>query len=395
MFAVGFTPILLAGACAARVASKSGLSDARLVWGSTPILNNIYWSRAMKQAGYQSETFTTLPYTRIDKRDHWDRVIDEEYRWAWRFRPYIAFLTSLFRYDVFFIPATGFFLGSTPIWQLQHLTFRIAGKKVVFLPYGSDSYVYRRVHSLGLLHGLMASYPDASREQSAIAKRLDYWIKYADVVIPGFMAGEGFGRWDVFVPSPLVIDLNKWTPSTRSNQSDGSETPVVVAHAPNHRGFKGTEFVIAAVEKLRSEGFRIELRLIEGLKNDEVRRVLRDEADILIEQLVFPGYALNAIEGMASGIPVISNLGTQEVVELYRRFSYLSECPIVPSTPEDITDTLRGLVLNPSKRQLAGSKGRSYVERYHSLEAGQRLFESVLRYLRGQSESIPYAHRTQ
>lgn len=40
--------------------------------------------------------------------------------------------------------------------------------------------------------------------------------------------------------------------------------PIVVGHMPNHRGVKGTEFLIDAIERLKSEGVKVELLLIEG-----------------------------------------------------------------------------------------------------------------------------------
>src|SRR5690606_29484229 len=129
-----------------------------------------------------------------------------------------------------------------------------------------------------------------------IAQRVAYWSERADCIITGLMGVDGFGRWDVIIPSQLFLDTGLWSASQRESRADGKNGAVVVAHAPNHRGFKGTEFVLAAVETLKAEGLKVELRLIEGLQNDEVRRILREEVDILVEQLIYTGYALNALE---------------------------------------------------------------------------------------------------
>ena len=66
------------------------------------------------------------------------------------------------------------------------------------------------------------------------------------------------------------------------------------------------DIIINAVDELRKEGYRINFILIENMKNSEVLKILR-EADILVEQLI-TGYGLNAIEGMASGAAVLSNV---------------------------------------------------------------------------------------
>ncbi len=360
----------------------------RLVWGSTPIINYSYWSRAMKKAGFISETFTTSFYSQINKRSDWDKITTDEFKYFRPLSEYIAFLVSIFRYDVFFTSFDGFFLGNTPIRYFQAQILKIAGKKVVVLPYGADSYVYRRIKSIALQHGLMISYPLASRKQYSIARNVDYWVKHADAIIPGFMAPDGFGRWEVLIPSPLFLPLDKWLPSTRKNTANGIDGEVVIGHAPNHRGFKGTEFVIDAVKKLQEEGLKVRLILLEKVQNDEVRRILREDVDILVEQLIFTGHGLNGLEGMASGLPTISNLEDQSYLEHLRLWSYFAECPLVSASPETLIDVLRKLVKNPKLRHEIGKASRSYVEKYHGEDSAVFLFCNVIDYIYGKKDSL-------
>ena len=127
----------------------------RLVWGSEPIINNSYWSRAMRQAGYASETFTTEYYSAYLRSD-WDRLLQEQYLFLpSRVKPFVAFLHALFKYDVFFIPFSGFFLGKTPLSCLQASILKLANKKIVVIPIGSDAYIYRRIRSTSIIHGLI------------------------------------------------------------------------------------------------------------------------------------------------------------------------------------------------------------------------------------------------
>lgn len=360
----------------------------RLVWGSAPIINNSYWSDAMREAGFDSVTYTNSYFSTINRRDDWDRILQEEYRlFPLVTKPMVAFIDSFFRYDVFFLSFNGFFIGQTSLWWFQAYAFKLAGKKVVVMPYGSDSYVYRRIRSTSVIHGLMMSYPQGARKQERISRDVEYWCKHADVVIPGLMGPDGFGRWDVLMPSQLVLPLHLWKPSKRKSNADGDALPVRIAHAPNHRGFKGTEFVIDAVKQLKNEGLKVELVLLENMQNSEVRDILFQQADILIEQLIF-GHGMNAVEGMASGLPVISNFEDETYTLPFRRWSYLDECPIVSASPEIVVETLRKLVTRPDLRQQLGSAGREYVEKYHSYEACQYLFGEVIEYLYGQRESL-------
>jgi glycosyltransferase involved in cell wall biosynthesis len=147
-------------------------------------------------------------------------------------------------------------------------------------------------------------------------------------------------------------------------------------HTPNHRGVKGTEFLIEAVRSLREEGLEVELVLLENVPNENVRESMQ-EVDILADQFVLPGYGLNAVEGMATGLPVICNLENETYTRLFRRYSYLDECPLVSASAETIKETLEVLVTNPRLREELGQAGREYVEKYHSFAATQYLFGSI------------------
>ena len=380
-------PIFFIGSILARIARRG--SGLRLVWGSTPVINNKYWSKAMREIGFESETFTFDYYKNINERSDWDRILSEEYKWSVRyFKPFIAFLESLFKYDIFFISCDGFFIGDSPIKATQAFFFRLANKKTVLLSYGSDAYVYRRVRALPTLHALQLSYPVAARCQQAICRRIDYWVEHADAVIPGFKYGDGFGRWDVLVPNKIVIDLNKVKKSNRASLANGIDGEVLVCHAPNHRGFKGTEFIVRAVQELAAEGLKVNLLLVENQPNSEVLRILREDADILIEQIICVGFGMNGLEGMASGVTTISNLEDSSLLTPLRRWSFLDECPIVSACPENLMEVLRNLVTRPELRSVLGRCGREYAEKYHGFDSAQYLFSNVIEYVFGRKSDL-------
>ena len=361
----------------------------RLVWGFDPIINNYYWSKAMQQKGFQSQTMTRDYFSSINSRADWDRIIKEEYKFLPEYlKPFLVFWESLFKYDIFFISFNGFVLGNTPLWFCEAFLLRLAGKKVVVIPYGSDSYVYRLIRSPSQIHGMMMSYPEAARKQKEILQRVDYWCEHGDFIIPSLMGPDGFGRWDVLLPTSLSLDLEQWLPSRRIQQSDGKNIPIHIVHAPNHRGIKGTEFIFQAIEELEREGFKIKLIVLEKMQNSEVREILYKDCDILVDQLVLTGHGLNALEGMASGVPVIANLEDSEFLLPYRRWSYFSENPVVSASPENITDVLRKLIVSPDLRRKLGSAGRKYVEKFQGLESSQFLFGAVIDYLNGRRDSI-------
>ncbi len=381
-----FVPIAVVAALLARCTKSPSIR--RLVWGSTPIINNSYWAQSMKEVSAVSETYTTGFY-RANDREDWDKILEEQYGFLpLKLKPFVAFLHSLFLYDIFFISFDGYFIGRTPAGRLQAQLFKLAGKKTVLLPYGSDSYIYRRIRSVDTTHGLMMSYPRAACDQKRISQNVDYWCAQADVVLPGVMGPDGYGRWDALLPSILFIDQQKWEISTRKSNADGYNGTVYITHAPNHRGFKGSEFVVEAVNQLQQEGLDVELLLLENLKNTEVRKILREDTDVLVEQLIFTGHGLNGLEGMASGLPVIANLEHEDYVRPFRRWSYFSECPLVSATPETLANTLRKLITRPQLRHKLGDVGRQYIEKYHGLDSSVFLFTNVIDYLEGRRSDL-------
>jgi len=245
----------------------------------------------------------------------------------------------------------------------------------VVVGYGADCTVYSNVRDLSHRHAFLSSYPGAARNEAKIRDRLDLWNAHADCIVTTIHSLDGHGRWDVLTPSPFHIDTRQWSPVEQYHDHDGRNGPVRVIHTPNHRGYKGSEFVVEAVRVLRAEGLDIELDLIEGTPNSEVRARMQ-RADILAEQFIAPMYALSGIEGMATGLPVMANIGDAGN-DVFRRFSFLDECPVMATTIEQLVPHLRRLVTEPALRRELGEAGRAYVEKYHSFAEGRRMFAAI------------------
>jgi len=102
------------------------------------------------------------------------------------------------------------------------------------------------------------------------------------------------------------------------------------------------------------------------------------EADIVADQFIL-GYALTAMEGMSLRKPVLSNISEPGYYEVHRLNTGLAACPIVSTSPSQIRDHLRDLVVDPSLRARLGAAGRAYVLEYHSLEAMGHLWQAIYR----------------
>lgn len=344
----------------------------KVIFGSDPIINNKYWSRAIQLNGFDSKTIVDSIYS-INSEKDFDEIYSRS-GFLRYLRGWVVLLKSLKQADWIVMPFSGFYFGRSQFGYKLNVIFRLFNTRSLIIPYGSDVWVYRRLRSLNRFFGLMASYPEGAKSQRFITKRLDYWCEKADAIVPGTLATEGIGRWTVLVPSVLCIDTREWKPSLNANLN---AQRIKILHSPNHRGYKGTEYLIEAVDTLQAEGLEIELNLLEGVSNEEVKKILQNETDILVEQLL-SGHGMSAVEGMASGVVVVANLEENHRSQFLDRFSFFSECPIVSATPESITDVLRTLYFDQSLRQELGRLSREYAEKYHSFDFFYELFNEVI-----------------
>lgn len=359
---------------------KNSEMPPRLIWGPIPLLNNKYWSNALKNSGYHSLTLMNQ-YWKIFEKDDFDKYLDEVtpssrykslniiYK---KLAPYIAFTYAFNNFDIFHHSFFGGFLSNTFLKSVESFLLKKAGCKIVIIGYGADHYRYSQIEDRSLLHGLLCSYPQMVKKEEDISKNVRYWVKNADIILGG---GSG-SRWDVLPVATMIIDINKWLPIKNYSLFDGNNGVVKIIHCPNHRGFKGTEFLIHAVNELKDDNILIKLILVENKSNAEVRALIQD-ADILAEQFIAPTYGLNGIEGMASGLPVLANLDCENYTRVLRRYSYLNECPVLSTTPENLKENLRILITNPKLRKELGQAGRQYIEKYHSEATAQYMFGAI------------------
>lgn len=352
----------------------------RLFWGTDPIINNKYWSKSLS-SDFVSHTVMN-GFLKINNKEDFDIYCDDVVRESKcpgflkkKLSPYILTYFALKNYDIFHISFFGLFFKFTRHKRKEAQLYRKYNKKIVVLPYGADAYMYSRIKNESFQHSLLTSYPEPGKYEKRTSDDVYYWSEYADFIPCGFMI-DGFPRWDVVVGNFVTVDVDKLKAKNEYSNADGKNDEVNIVHCPNHRGAKGTEFIISAINKLKSEGYKINFYLIEGRKNNEVLDILVNQSDILIEQLIM-GYGLNAIEGMAAGNTVISNLEIDNYTRMFRRFSYLNECPIVSATPETIEAVLRILISNPMLRKEIGMASRKFAEKYHSGNFSKYLFNKI------------------
>ena len=344
-----------------------------LVWGPTPMIQIKYWSEAMRRRGYRSLSCVPIVYPAYS-RDDFDYLRDDflpDSRFAGLLRDYAVFSWSLRRGDVFLRFYDGGYLRGTPLQWLEAPLIHLAGKKLILSSYGTDILVPGHLGEMEEV--TLADYPYLREAGPLTARWVRHSVKWADVRIRTITVGY-LPSYDVVWLTQLGIDTELWQPNGEDSGSDGRGEDVVVLHPPNHRRINGTSHLEDAVEGLRDEGLKIDLRILEGKPNEEIRAAMQ-AADIVADQFLDPGYGMTPVEAMAVGKPMLTRMSPIPE-ELWTES--LRTCPLVDANPENLQEQLRRLVTEPRLRRELGEAGREFAVRYHSHEAVGRDWERVI-----------------
>ena len=156
------------------------------------------------------------------------------------------------------------------------------------------------------------------------------------------------------------ISINEWVP----HYTQLEERPLRIGHAPTHRGVKGSNLIIKAVENLKLKGFLFEFVLIEGLSNSEAKEIYKT-IDVLVDQLFAGWYGGLAVEVMALGKPVIVYIREEDLKFIPVRMR--EDLPFLKTTPDDIELSIEYVLTLPREELLGlAKKSREYVQRWHN-----------------------------
>jgi hypothetical protein len=279
--------------------------------------------------------------------------------------PNLLHLWSLLRFDVFHVFFDGgLWSGLNAVPQARWLELpllRLAGKRVIASAYGGDVRV-RSLNRRWQPHNICEECPapgvycictdDALKRAKYHGDWCNAMLAMGDMheFVPG--SRKDFKYW------PIDVEQVSYLGAARGASGD----PVRIAHAPNHRYFKGTRYLEAAVESLRARGHELEVDFIEGVSNAEAKRRY-GAADVVFAQCLAGWIGYTELEAMAAGKPVVSYIRDERYLEK------MGDCPVVSATPATLERKLEELVADPARREELGRLGREYVEREWSYDA--------------------------
>lgn len=157
------------------------------------------------------------------------------------------------------------------------------------------------------------------------------------------------GQW---LPNPIINNF--------SVSKYHKNNPFQILHAPTNRETKGTQKIIDAVSVLKSEGYKIDLKILENVANCQVLEEIK-KSDLIIDWVNddFGIYGVFSIEAMASGRPVIASINTS-------LFGKVPELPIIPTSEASLIETIRQTITKPEgELKKIGLDGVQFVNKYH------------------------------
>ncbi len=155
------------------------------------------------------------------------------------------------------------------------------------------------------------------------------------------------------------ISFEEWKPKFTQDQ----DRPLRIGHAPSNRKGKGTDFVIQALDELKSEGFEFEWVLIEGVSNAKAKEIYQN-IDVLVDQLFFGWYGGLAVEAMALGKPVLVYIREEDLK--FIPLEMKDDLPFINVHAGTIKEGLNAILEMPRKDLLdLAKRSREFVLKWH------------------------------
>jgi glycosyltransferase involved in cell wall biosynthesis len=252
-------------------------------------------------------------------------------------------------------------------WFLQYLELANLKRRgiPIFMTYQGDDArqgeYQRRNFPISIVSQVGTTYYSAIGDEfkQASIRRMDRYCERIYALNPDLL--RVLPERAEFVPYSHVF-MDEWLPS----YTQLSDRPLRIAHAPSHRGVKGTHLVLEALDRLKSKGREFELVLVENMPNEQAKQRY-EISDVLVDQLFAGWYGGLAVEAMALGKPVVVYIRHDDLQ--YIDPEMVADLPFIEAEPDTIEAVLEGVLTMPRTDLLAlARKGRAFVEKWHDPE---------------------------
>lgn len=279
-----------------------------------------------------------------------------------KFQKFFLLLKLLFKFDFFIFDSTGSLLPGFKDVKL----FRFFGRKAMVIFTGCDIRLPQRVEQFkwnpcrectdgykNFVGCVLATKPEKIKN---IEDKFD-------VIVSAEEAAGSLNRDYNPTLFPVDIDKFKYTGSNPGKK-------LRILHAPSHPEYKGTKYVLKAIEKLKTE-FEFEFNIIQDVKADELYKEI-EKTDLVIDQMLVGFYGLLSIESMAMGKPVVCYL-RPDILERSP-----ADMPVINADPDTLYSVLKEILLSPEKLVDIGKRSREYIENHHDAKIIAKQYYELL-----------------
>lgn len=169
-------------------------------------------------------------------------------------------------------------------------------------------------------------------------------------------------EWDLIPMHPKMEYLHLPIETKRFQPVDLDGDPVRICHAARIPEFKGTKYVVQAVENLKKK-YRVELILMHNVPHNQALE-MKKSCHIAVDQLTNLGgwgYGMSSLETLAMGIPTVTNIHPEMEGKI-------PDHPFIHATPDTVEAALERLITDADYRQQKGREGREWVVRVHDID---------------------------
>lgn len=143
------------------------------------------------------------------------------------------------------------------------------------------------------------------------------------------------------------------------------EKRLKIVHAPTNREAKGSDFILAAFEKIKQTyGETVEIQLVENIPHNEALKIYQ-EADLIIDQILIGWYGAFAVEAMKMGKPVIARIAEEDLLFIPEQQAKEVRETVINSDPNTIEEVLRRCVEDRAFLKERSEASLAYAHRWH------------------------------
>jgi len=285
--------------------------------------------------------------------------IDNRFQRIWvAFSLPFNFIVYLFKADIFWMVWNVSFL---PL-KLDFIFLKCAGKKLIIMHCGDDVR-YRPIQRVIDKSFGKTTWPNDVSNFSIFIRNF-----YFQLISERCGRVVSVRNQATFQTRPLY--LFRFPNDGYLQNTKATNRKARIIHAPSSRYVKGTHFVLAAIDILKSEEMEFDFEILENVDNRRVLESLRS-ADIAIDQPM-DWFGRFAIESMASGCCVIGGNEPE--------YNQQVDSPVIQfdRDSQKLASTLRHLIINEEFRQKKMDECFLFWRDYYSEDAFVKYFEAIL-----------------